>query len=87
MIFFLNLDQGSPSILGADIERNYVKNCEQSNLEGNAYVKRQIGEIEKEKNLWSHSTKSRNVQRKKNVEKCKNHQKKRFEEGLKSKSK
>ena len=40
MIFFLNLDQWSPSTLGADIERNYVKNYEHSNLERNAYVKR-----------------------------------------------
>ena len=32
----------------------------------NAYAKRQMGKIEKEK-MWSHSTKSRNVQRK---EKC-----------------
>ena len=43
-----------------------------------------MGKIE---NMWSHSTKSRSVQRK---EECwevqkKNHQKKRFEEGLKSK--
>ena len=38
-----------------------LKNYEQSNLERNAYAKRQI------KNVWSHSTKSRNVQRK---EKC-----------------
>ena len=67
MIFFLNLDQGSPFTLGADIERNYVKTCEQSNLERNAYAKRQMGKIEKEK-MWSHSTKVEMY--KKNVEKC-----------------
>ena len=42
MIFFLNLDQGSPSTLGGRFERNYVKKCEQSNLERNAYAKRQM---------------------------------------------
>ena len=74
MIFFLNLDQGSPSTPGADIERNYVKNCEQSNLERNAYAKRQM-----KKKVWSHSTKSRNVQRK---EKCWEVQKKSSKENI-----
>ena len=47
---------------GGQILRNY----EQSNLERNAYAKRQIKK-KRRKNVWSHSTKSRNVQRK---EKC-----------------
>ena len=65
MIFFLNLDQGSPSTLGADIERNYVKNCELQISKGMPMLKGKW-----KKNVWSHSTKSRNVQRKENVKKC-----------------
>ena len=61
MIFFLNLDQGSPSTLGgADIERNY----EQSNLERNAYAKRQM------KTCEVILQKVEMYKEKKNVEKC-----------------
>ena len=86
MIFFLNLDQGSPSTLGADIERNYVKNYEQSNLESNAYAKRQM-ETKKKEKCEVILQKVEMYKEKKNVEKCKkNHQeKKRFEGGSKSK--
>ena len=62
----MNLDQGSPSTLGGRHWEELRQNCERSNLERNAYAKRKMGKIEKEK-MWSHSTKSRNVQRK---EKC-----------------
>ena len=64
MIFFLNLDQGSPSTLGGRHWEELCQNCEQSNLERNAYVQRQMGKIKKWKKMWSHFTKSRNVQRK-----------------------
>ena len=81
MIFFLNLNQGSPSTLGKDIERNYVKNYEQSNLERNAYAKRQM-----KKKCKVILQKIEMYKEKKNVEKCKkNHQKKRFEGRSKSK--
>ena len=46
-----------------------------------------MGKIEKEKNCEVILQKVEMYKEKKNIEKCKNHQKKRFEEGSKSKSK
>ena len=65
MIFFLNLDRRSPSILEADIERNYVKIVNNQNLERNAYAKRQVKKCE------VILQKVEMYKEKKNVEKCK----------------
>ena len=46
MIFFLNLDQGSPSTLGGRHCEELRQNCGQSNLERNAYAKRQVKKCE-----------------------------------------
>ena len=69
MIFFLNLDQGSPSTLGGRHWEELRQNCEQSNLEENAYVKRQTGRIGKKCEVILQKVEVYNE--KKNVEECK----------------
>ena len=65
MIFFLNFDQGLPSTLGGRHWEESRQNCEQSNLERNAYAKRQMKKCE------VILQKVEMYKEKKNVEKCK----------------